>query len=231
MAEPAESTSPGAPSSAGKLAAAFAKLLGGGSRSKPVQVVEPPEEAPPLRSETLVVTPAMVLEGLLFVGQPGNAAITEEQAAAVLGDESSGDIAHLVEELNELYQAQNRPYRIERRGDGFCLALTVHYERLRDGLSSRNRRARLSRTALDVLSVVAYRGPLTGEQIQDHCGGNSATVVRQLVRRDLLAVDRAEQRGPARVYRTTERFLEVFHLANLAELPRSQELGGGDQAP
>jgi len=230
MPEPAESNSAAPATPAGKLAAAFAKLLGGSSRSKPVQVSEPPEEVSALRSET-AVTPAMVLEGLLFVGLPGSAGITKEQAAAALGEEISADIAQLVEQLNELYQAQNRPYGIVRRGNGYGLALTPDYERLRDRLNSRNRRTRLSRTALDVLSVVAYRGPLTGDQIQSHCGGNSASVVRQLVRRNLLAVDRGELRGPERVYRTTDRFLEVFHLANLAELPRSQELGGGDQAP
>jgi segregation and condensation protein B len=220
-----------APMSAGRLAAAFAKLLGGGPAEMPVGEheqpstrLDPPEDVPG-------VSPLMVFEGLLFVGHPGGEPVTVEQAGAVLRGLTASDLEQLAERLNALYRSQHRPYLIERKADGYRLALSASFCRLRDQMQSRTRRARLSRAALDVLSLVAYRGPLTAEQIQEGCGASSASVVRQLVRRDLLAVVRPGARGAARVYRTTDRMLQVFHLGSLAELPQSRDWEPSDQAP
>jgi segregation and condensation protein B len=174
------------------------------------------------------VSPAMVFEGLLFVGHPGGEPVTVEQCSAVLRGWNAADFQELAESLNEVYRRQGRPYHVERLADGYRLALTAEFARLRDQLQSRTRRARLSRAALEILSLVAYGGPLTGEQISERCGAAASGVLRQLVRRNLLAVSRPSgARGP-RSYRTTDRFLEVFRLDSLAELPRSQDLDQAD---
>src|SRR5690242_20610821 len=102
MPEPAESNSAGPVAPARKLPAAFAELLGGSTRGDTVQLADTPDETPALSTTALAVTPVMVLEGVLFVGLPDNAAITAEQVAAALGEQSPADIAQLVDQLNEL---------------------------------------------------------------------------------------------------------------------------------
>ena len=237
MASKSSSSAPGpaaesAPLSAGRFVAAFAKLLGGNAPAGEhlaSDVAAPRDAADPPADPS--VSPAMIFEGLLFVGHPGGEPVTVEQCSAVLRGLNAADFGELAQGLNDLYRGQGRPYEVERLATGYRLALTHEFVRLRDQIQSRSRRARLSRGALEVLSLVAYRGPLTGEEIAERCGSAASGVLRQLVRRNLLAVSRPQAgRGP-RSYRTTDRFLEVFHLESLAELPRSHELDPSADSP
>lgn len=227
---PPASTS--APLSAGRFAAAFAKLLRGSAPADENLASDaaalPVADGSPADPS---VSPAMVFEGLLFVGHPEGEPVTGEQCSAVLRGLKAADFDELAQGLNDLYRSQGRPYEVERLTAGYRLVLTDEFARLRDQLQSRSRRARLSRAALEILSLVAYRGPLTGEEIAERCGSAVSGVLRQLVRRNLLAVSRPSgERGP-RSYRTTARFLEVFHLESLAELPRSQDLDPSAESP
>jgi segregation and condensation protein B len=74
------------------------------------------------------------------------------------------------------------------------------------------------------LSVVAYNEPLTADEVSRLRGAPSGAVLTQLVRRRLLRIERAETAPRTAHYRTTPRFLELFGLGCLADLPTSQEL-------
>ena len=83
------------------------------------------------------------------------------------------------------------------------------------------RETRLSQTAVDVLSVVAYRQPIGKGEIDAIRGTDSGPTLRQLVRLGLVAVQhRADAAGREVRYGTTPRFLGVFGLGSLDELPR-----------
>jgi segregation and condensation protein B len=87
----------------------------------------------------------------------------------------------------------------------------------------RVKEAKLSQAAIDVLAVVAYNQPLTRPEIDRLRNAASASLLSQLVRRGLLRVERPDQKPREPIYYTTERFLELFHLQSLDELPRSQD--------
>jgi segregation and condensation protein B len=96
---------------------------------------------------------------------------------------------------------------------------------LRDRFYGRVRDARLSRAAVDVLAIVAYRQPVTARQIAELRGRPSGRLLAQLVRRRLLRVHRpAGPRAPAE-YQTADRFLELFGLGSVDDLPQSEDLG------
>jgi len=87
------------------------------------------------------------------------------------------------------------------------------------------REARLSTQAIDVLALVAYRQPATKVEIDSLRGAESASLLRQLVRRGLIQVMyRAEAERKEVSYGTTARFLEMFGLQSLDDLPKTQEL-------
>jgi segregation and condensation protein B len=92
-------------------------------------------------------------------------------------------------------------------------------------LHGRQREARLSPAAIDVLALVAYRQPATRQEIDNLRGADSGALLRQLVRRNLIAV---VQRGDGQhrevSYGTTPRFLELFQLQSLDDLPQTQDL-------
>ena len=105
----------------------------------------------------------------------------------------------------------------------WALVLTVRpaYKNLRERLFGGPREARLSQPALDVLSVVAYRQPVGKAEVDAIRGTDSGATLRQLVRLGLVAVQhRADSAGREVRYGTTPRFLQLFGLDSLDELPR-----------
>lgn len=81
----------------------------------------------------------------------------------------------------------------------------------------------MSQAAIDVLALVAYQQPLTAEQIHKFRGKPSRHVLAHLVRRGLLRIERPEKNRRTPHYFTIERFLRLFNLESLDDLPRSEE--------
>ncbi len=132
------------------------------------------------------------------------------------------EIDALVRQLNADYQARRCPYTIASEGAGYRLRLGEQYARLRDKFYGKTRQARLSQAAIEVLSLVAYSEPLSADEVSQLRGTPSGPVLAQLVRRQLLRVESGT--GKRRKYATTSRFLELFALDSLADLPSSQDL-------
>jgi len=93
---------------------------------------------------------------------------------------------------------------------------------VRNKFYGRVREAKLSQAAIDTLAIVAYRQPLTSETVSQLRGTLSGHLLTQLVRRQLLTAERLEDSRRMQ-YRTTDRFLELFGLESLEELPDSEE--------
>ncbi len=105
------------------------------------------------------------------------------------------------------------------------LALRPRFQRVVDKLHGGVREARLSTQAVDVLALVAYRQPATKAEIDSLRGAESGALLRQLVRRGLIQiVYRGEANRHEVSYGTTPRFLELFGLQNLDDLPRTRDL-------
>ena len=98
------------------------------------------------------------------------------------------------------------------------------FARTRNRFRSPGRAIKLTPVAMEVLSVVAYRQPVTAEQIQKLRGTRSQTVLNQLVHRQLLKLERPPDATKKPQYRTTERFRQLFRLQSLDDLPRSEDL-------
>lgn len=194
--------------------------------SLPFPVPAPALERVPLPTPTdpegeLPPSPEQLVEAMLFVG--GHPLAATVACAAVRG--LTPDRFHeAVAALNRRYRDQRRPYTIEARDDGFALVVRPAYRNLRERLFGGPRETRLSQPALDVLSVVAYRQPLGKAEVDAIRGTDSGATLRQLVRLGLVTVrHRADAAGREVRYGTTPRFLQVFGLSSLDELPRLGE--------
>jgi segregation and condensation protein B len=170
------------------------------------------------------VTPRSILEAMLFVGHPTGEPMTSERIAGLMRGVRPAEIDDLVRELNEEYEAEGAPYAILSAGAGYQLALRPEFGPLRDHFYGRLREARLSQAAVDCLAIIAYNQPITAEQIDRLRGKPSGQILSQLVRRDLLRIERPAEKNAKPTYWTTGRFLDLFGLEGLEELPRSQEL-------
>ena len=155
---------------------------------------------------------------MLFVGGPP---LTAGAACGAVRGLTPEAFRAAVDGLAAQYRRQGRPYTVEARAGGYALVPLPAYRGVRERLVGGPREARLSQPALDVLSVVAYRQPVSKAEVDAVRGTDSAGVLRQLVRLGLVAVARrAEAAGREVRYGTTPRFLRVLGLATLDDLPR-----------
>ncbi|MEX2175585.1 MAG: SMC-Scp complex subunit ScpB [Pirellulaceae bacterium] len=221
------------------LGQAYAALLNQGTDPYPQgegdSTEEPAAEATILPDEPLpmirgqdeaacLVTPKSILEAILFVGHPTNEPLASERIAALMRGVQPAEIDELVRELNAEYRAEGAPYSINSVGVGYLLALAPEFAPLRDTFYGRIREARLSQSAIDTLAIVAYHQPIGQEEIDRLRGKPSGGILSQLVRRDLLIIERLAEKKARPVYRTSSRFLDLFDLNELGDLPRSQEI-------
>jgi segregation and condensation protein B len=160
-----------------------------------------------------------IVEALLFVGGPP---LTAERACEHIRGLTVEAFTEAVEVLNHDYRSQSRPYRIQSRDQGHELSLLPRFRPVVDRLYGSDKEARLSPAALDVLALVAYRQPVTRQEVESLRGADSAGVLRQLVRLGLAAIQRGE--GGQASYNTNAKFLKLFELASLEDLPRTQDL-------
>jgi len=209
------------PLSLNRLRDAFAAMLKppGDGRSEPGSRLSE-EASPPCE-----ISPRSVVEAMLFVGRPDNGPMSARELAAAMRGVSPTEIDVVVAELNALYDRDGAPYRIVGSSHGYRLALREQFGRVRDKYFGRIREAKLSPAALEVLAVVAYNQPSTADDIDRLRGRASGAVLATLVRRQLVRLDRPAEAGQPPRYSTTERFLRLFGLENLAALPRGEELG------
>ena len=169
------------------------------------------------------VTPKQVIEAALFVGGPP---LTAKKLCYVLrGDYDLDFVEQAIDDLNQQYLNESRPYEIRLGEGGYRLVLHEEFQRLRNrvyGIGPRE--VKLSQEVLEVLALVAYRQPITQPQIEELGKSNPGPVLRQLLRRELISLERDTQDRKQVKYRTTRRFLSVFGLGNLDELPQADDL-------
>jgi segregation and condensation protein B len=167
-------------------------------------------------------SPLRIVEALLFVG---GAPLTAARATEIMRGLTAEQFVEAVATLNGDYRRQGRPYTIQAQGQGYVLTLRPRFRGVLSKLYGTTREARLSPAAIDVLALIAYRQPVTKQEVDSLRGVESGSLLRQLVRRGLIVV---AQRGDAAqrevAYGTTARFLKLFGLSSLDDLPRTQDL-------
>lgn len=166
----------------------------------------------------------MIVEGMLFVGKPTGEPMTSREMAAHIRDVSPREVESLIDELNDSYAQTNSAYRIESVEQGFRFGLNPNLESTRQRFHGRQREAKLTPPAIEVLSVVAYRQPINAEEVTRLRGTRSHALLNQLVRRGLLQLDRPEKSPRKPVYLTTDRFNTLFRVGSPADLPSSEDL-------
>lgn len=171
--------------------------------------------------ESVPPSPLQIIEAMLFVG---GSPLTAAKACSAVRGLTPDRFRDLADTLAKKYRSQNRPYAVQATDDGYVLALKPAFRGVKERLTGGPREARLSGPAVEVLSLIAYRQPLSKGDVDALRGADSGGVIRQLVRLGLIAVAaRGSADEPAVRYATTGRFLSLFGLGSLDDLPRLGE--------
>lgn len=135
-----------------------------------------------------------------------------------------GQAKDLVNELNTEYAEQDRAFEIWEVAGGYQIRTRAEFSGYLQKLQ-KERALRLSQAALETLAVVAYRQPVTRAEIEDVRGVDAGATVKSLLDRQLIRIaGHREVPGRPMLYGTTRRFLEVFGLESLKQLPNLREL-------
>lgn len=215
------------------LGAAYARAAAehDGEAFAPIEQTEPAidqtvELVGELNEPNDLVTPESIIEAALFVGHPNNKSFSDQLLASLMRDVSPDEVRQIIDGLNESYKQHHQALRIVRDDHGYRMSIAPQVEIVRRSFLGKVREARLSQMAIEVLSLVAYQPGITAQKVQDQRGQDSGALLNQLVRRQLLRIERVTPPEGGRTvaqYYPTERFLVLFGLESIEDLPHVEE--------
>jgi segregation and condensation protein B len=162
------------------------------------------------------------LEAALFVA---DAALSPRKLALMATLADATEARTLISRLNQAYESQAAPFRIEQVAAGYRLLTRPQFAFWLGKLHHRETDIKLSPPALETLTVVAYRQPITRAEIEAIRGVQCSEMIRQLMDRGLVRIGGEDNSlGRPFLYETTRQFLEVFGLRDVENLPLAHKL-------
>jgi segregation and condensation protein B len=172
-----------------------------------------------------------ILEALLFVSSEP---LSVARLVAVLGNVPKVDVEEALRHLGQALDQDGRGVRLAAVAGGYRLVTKLDYSPWIKRLDKAKTSAKLSRSALESLAIIAYKQPLVRSEVEEIRGVETSGVLRTLLERKLVRiVGRKEVPGRPIMYGTTKFFLEHFGLSDLSQLPplrEFKELGEAEQA-
>ena len=140
-----------------------------------------------------------------------------------LDEADKKDLHSILEELKEEYQSRN--LQILEVADGYQLCTRHEFNDWIRKFLKLDRSSRLSQPSLDTLSTIAYKQPLTRQEVDEIRGVDSSGVIKTLLEKKVIGpAGRKKVPGRPIMYRTTQKFLEYFGLRGLSDLPTLEDL-------
>ena len=172
------------------------------------------------------VTVESVAEAVLFATDEP---ISAERLAKII-ETGVKQVKEHIKNLNDKYHANNNAFRIEQIAGGYqMMTLGLYNHWLKKLLRARDD-TKLSPAAMETLAIIAYKQPIIRADIESIRGVAAGEVLRSLMYKGLVKiVGRAEVLGRPMLYGTTKKFLEVFGLNALKDLPKIEELKKPEQ--
>lgn len=187
-----------------------------------IQSEQPDVESDNRPVSTVRNTKMARLEAVLMVAN-GPLSLRKLCQFATLAD--NGEVRKLIDELNWAYDADGSAYRIEQVATGHQLLTHKRFSFWLNRMHQRQASLKLSPAAMETLTIVAYRQPITRADVESIRGVQSSEMLKQLLERKLIRVAGEEDSlGRPYLYGTTRQFLEVFGVHSLSDLPMADSL-------
>ncbi len=151
--------------------------------------------------------------------------LSNARIADGLGHTTPAHVAAAIDRVSQRLVNSGLPFQLVAIAGGWQIFSAPDMADVVAGFSKARREDKVSPAALETLAVVAYRQPVTKAEIEAVRGVQAGPILRALVDRGLVKVaGRSDDPGHALLYGTTRKFLDIFGLADLADLPRDAEL-------
>lgn len=162
------------------------------------------------------------VEAVLFLARE---ALTSRKIAQLCNLSDGTEARTVIRRLAKFYDAAGSAFRVEELAGGYQLFTRPMFGPWLRKLWQNQSLVRLSSPAMETLAIVAYRQPVLRAEIEAVRGVQCGELLRQLMERELVRIcGRADDLGRPLLYGTTKKFLQVFGLRHLDELPRAEQL-------
>ena len=163
------------------------------------------------------------IEALLFIS---SSPVTERELKEAL-NVSSREVSLALDELSQILDGENHGILLRSLAGGWVLEtkpelsdITAHFR-----TDSRSKHIRLSKAAIETITVIAHKQPVTRSEIDDIRGVNSASPVARLLELGLIRTAGRKKEGrPSLLYAVTPKFFEVFGINDMSDIPAIDEI-------
>ena len=134
------------------------------------------------------------------------------------------DISAAIERISSKYEAEEYAFELNHVAGGYQFMTKPAYQASIGILLKQQSKRRLSTSALETLSIIAYKQPVTKGDMEAIRGVNCDYAVHKLLEKGLIEIKgKAEAIGRPVLYGTSDRFMEYFGINNLNELPTPKD--------
>ncbi len=162
-----------------------------------------------------------IIESLLFAADEP---LTIDRLKKIITGAKPQEMREALNELREDYEARQGGFFLKEVAGGYQIRTRPDYKEYIKRLLQ-PRPQRLSKAALETLAIIAYKQPVIRSDVEHIRGVDCGGVLRVLLERQFIRVlGRKDIPGRPLIYATTKRFLEVFDLKNLKDLPTPKEI-------
>ena len=167
----------------------------------------------------------LILESLLFSTETP---IKLEKLNEIFPDTLLKELREIMSELKEEYNTLNRSFAIREVANGFQFYTKTEYSPWIKKFK-KIRPSRLSPATLETLAIIAYKQPLTRAEIEDVRGVDAGGILRALLEKNLIKIiGKKDVPGKPLIYSTTPKFLTMFGLKGLKDLPTLEDISQVD---
>jgi len=157
-----------------------------------------------------------LIEAILFVK---GKSLNIQEFCEIL-EVSSQDLSDLIQELNTNYLDNSSGFQIIPVAGGYQMVTNPHFKDELEELFGKRNEQKISPSALEVLAIIAYKQPLTKDTIDEIRGVSSTRSLNLLLNLKLITINgTAKDLDQSPLYVTTKRFLEIFRIQNIEDLP------------
>jgi segregation and condensation protein B len=163
-----------------------------------------------------------IVEVLIFAS---DTSISVKQIQSIMEEAKPKEIEKAVDTLNNEYRQTGRSFIIVMVAGGYQMVSRESYSQWVRKLFHRKIKARLTQAALETLSVVAFKQPVSKPEMESIRGVNCDGVIHTLLERKLITLaGRGEGQGKPLLYKTTQEFLRYFGVNDINDLPKPREI-------
>ena len=162
-----------------------------------------------------------IIEALLFASPDP---LSQKKINLILPDEKV-DLYKVTLKLNKTYKKNKNAFEIRAVSNGYQLVAKKQYDEYIRVMLNKSGKINLSPAALDSLSIIAYKQPVSRFDIEAIRGVDSSGVIKTLLNLQLISIKgRSSGPGRALLYKTTNFFMQFFGLNNISDLPKLKEI-------